>query len=140
MMMTLGMFIFELASMPYQELQRRTSWRHAQTERFGARPALQYVGPGEETITVSGVLYGGVIGSYGAIEQIREMADAGDAYTMVSGTGEVLGEWAILSLDEKRSNFFVDGMHRKSDFTIELKRAEDAATQTATETTTAGVA
>ncbi|WKL55998.1 phage tail protein [Asticcacaulis sp. ZE23SCel15] len=109
------------------------SWRHAQTDRFMARPALQYVGPGEETITLSGALFGGVIGNYGAIEQVRELADTGDAYTMVSGTGEVLGEWIILSLEEKRSNFFVDGMHRKADFTIELKRGDDAQSETATE-------
>lgn len=138
MMMSLGMFIFELASLPYQELQRRMSWRHVQTERFMARPALQYVGPGEETITLSGALYGGIIGNYGAIEQIREMAGTGDAYTMVSGTGEVLGEWVVTSLDEKRSIFFVDGMHRKADFTIELKRDEDGETATSTETTTNG--
>lgn len=130
MMMTLGMFIFELASLPYQDLQRKTQWRHPSVARFGARPAMQYVGQGEDTISLSGTLYGGVIGSYGSLAQIRDMADSGDAYTMVSGTGEVMGEWVITSLDEKRSVFFVDGMARKADFTLSLSRAEDIPPET----------
>ena len=46
MMMTLGMFVFEVKSLPYQQLQRASQWRHASQSRVGQRPGYQYLGPG----------------------------------------------------------------------------------------------
>lgn len=54
--MALGMFVFETRSVPYQQLQRRTEWRHASQSRVGERPAYQFVGAGTDTITLSGTL------------------------------------------------------------------------------------
>lgn len=125
MMMALDLFVFELASLPYQELARRLEWRHAQAERFGARPASQYVGPGASKITLSGALYPGEIGSWSALSTIEQMADTGDAFLLTSGSGFVLGEFFIRSLDVRESVFFVDGVARKADFTLELERAAD---------------
>nr|WP_308417184.1 phage tail protein [Chitiniphilus shinanonensis] len=51
MMMALGMFVFGLRSVPYQALQRQLAWRHASTARVGLRPARQYLGKDDETIT-----------------------------------------------------------------------------------------
>ena len=53
-MMTLGTFVFSLPTLAYQQLQRQNEWRHPSSERVKARPAYQYVGPGEETIQLSG--------------------------------------------------------------------------------------
>ena len=33
-LLTLGMFLFGMGTMAYSDLQRRTGWRHAATERF----------------------------------------------------------------------------------------------------------
>ena len=48
MLMALGMFVFETRSVPYQQLQRNSAWRHAAQSRVGARPAYQYLGPGSD--------------------------------------------------------------------------------------------
>ncbi|MDC7683265.1 phage tail protein [Asticcacaulis sp. BYS171W] len=124
MMMALDLFVFELASLPYQELAKRLEWRHAQAERFGARPASQFVGPGAHKVTLSGALYPGEVGSWSALSTIEAMADTGEAYLLISGTGVVLGEFFIRSLDTRESIFFVDGVARKADFTLELERSE----------------
>jgi hypothetical protein len=124
MMMALDMFAFEIGTLPYQELQRKWAWRHAQSDRFGALPAAQFVGPGPESISLTGSLIPGEgIGSYTALKTLVEMADTGEAYSLVSGVGEVLGDYFIRSIDQTQSLFFVDGMARKSDFTVELERA-----------------
>jgi len=124
MMLALDMFAFEIGTLPYQELARDWSWRHGQSERYGALPASQYVGPGAEKISLSGALIPGEgIGRYSAIETIRELADTGDAYPLVSGTGEVFGDYIIRSLKLTQTLFFVDGLARKSDFSLELERA-----------------
>lgn len=124
MMLALDMFAFEIGTLPYQELKRKWEWRHAQSDRFGALPAAQFVGPGPETVSLSGALIPGEhIGSYSAIETLRELADTGDAYSLVSGIGEVLGDFFIRSIDTTQSLFFVDGVARKADFSLELERA-----------------
>jgi phage protein U len=133
-MMTLGMFIFERATLPFQDQQRRTNWRHASVERFGARAATQFVGPGDDNITLSGALYGGVIGKYSSLDTLRDMADTGEAYTLLKGTGEVIGQFVIAGLDEKSQAFFVDGAPRRIDFTVELKRVEDLPAPTESDT------
>ncbi|MFT4091329.1 MAG: phage tail protein [Asticcacaulis sp.] len=122
MMMSLGEFIFEIDSLPYQELARRSEWRHATAERFGLRASAQYVGPGADKITLTGALFPGEIGSWGAIETLSSMAATGGAFGLVAGTGEILGDWFIRSLDQRHSLFFIDGVARKADFTLELER------------------
>ena len=39
MMMALGMFVFSLETLAYQELQRQTDWRHPSSPRVGVQPA-----------------------------------------------------------------------------------------------------
>ena len=126
MMMSLGLFVFEIGTLPYQELSRSQSWRHATVDRFNALPASQFTGPGEDSITLTGALYPGLAGSYSALDTIRAMADAGDDYVLLDGLGNVLGNWFIPSLETKASVFFVDGVARKADFTLALKRAPDS--------------
>jgi len=124
-MLCLDMFAFQIGTLPYQELRRRFEWRFAEGERFGVRPATQFLGPGAESVELAGALYPGEgIGAYSSIDTIREMADKGDGYTLTSGTGEVWGVFTIRSLDLSQSLFFVDGAARKSDFTLSLARAD----------------
>lgn len=56
MMMALGLFVFSLSTLPYQELQRKRGWRYASNNRVGKRPARQFAGEDDETIQLSGVL------------------------------------------------------------------------------------
>ena len=122
---TLGMFVFETGTLPFASLDRQTDWRYAQAERFDARAATQFIGQGEDKITLAGVLVGGQIGDYAALTRIRSMADAGESYPLVDGIGRVLGNWFIRSLKETQTLFFVDGVQRKSDFSLDLERASE---------------
>lgn len=122
MLMSLGMFGFELPTLPFQELTKKTEWRHGSTERFGARPASQYLGPGADSVSLSGVLLPGVAGAFGSLDTLKGMGDQGEAFPLVDGTGRVHGAYTILSIDERQSHFIEGGVPRKTDFTIELRR------------------
>jgi phage protein U len=122
MLASLGLFVFELASMPFGEQQRRRDWRHEAAKRVGARDSAQFVGPGDDLITLSGILAPEAIGSYGSIDTLVEMADEGEIYTFVDGTGRVLGEYAILALDTRSKHLMVDGVPRMVDFGLDLRR------------------
>lgn len=125
MMLALEDFIFEIGTLPYQQLQQATSWKFAKAERFGLRDAVQFVGPGDDKITLTGALFPGFAGAFSSMEQIRTMGDKGLGYTLTSGTGDVMGQWRILSFNVNSSEFLIDGVARKADFTLELERVDD---------------
>ena len=122
MLAALGPFVFEAASFPFAELSRRTDWRHGKADRFGARAAAQFLGPGEDRLQLPGCLMPEVAGSFAAIDTLRAMADAGEAYPFVDGTGRVWGEYVIVGMDETRRHMLVDGTPRAVDFTLDLDR------------------
>lgn len=125
MMMALGMFVFSLHTLAYQELQRQTEWRHPSTSRVGARPARQYIGPGEDTISLPGVLLPQLAGSRLSLDVLREMAGTGRAWVLVDGTGRVYGAWIIDRIIEGQSLFFRDGAPRRIEFTVSLARVDE---------------
>jgi|GEM_PF-198803 len=124
-MMCLGQFVFELKSAPYQSLQRQMGWRHPSNARVGLRPARQFIGPDDESITVSGVLLPELAGNFLSLDELRDMADDGEAYVLVDGRGQLYGRWVIESLDETQTVFFRDGVPRKIEFSLALKRVDD---------------
>lgn len=129
MMLSLGLFIFSLSTLPYQDFARRTDWKHARTSRVGARDASQFTGPGSDTLQLKGYIapeFAGpnMTGDSTSLDTLREMAASGDAFPLVDGTGRVLGAWVIDSIDEGQSLFFANGQPRRIDFTIDLHQVE----------------
>lgn len=125
MMLALGMFVFSLSTAAYQELQRQTDWRHASNSRIGAAPARQFVGRGEDAITLPGVILPELAGSPLSLDSLRLMANTGKAWPMVEGSGRIYGLWIIDSLSETKTFFFRDGTPRRIEFTLSLKRIDD---------------
>jgi len=125
MMMALGMFVFSLETLAYQEFQRQTDWRHGSTSRIGTNPARQYLGRGEDSITLPGVLLPALAGSPLSLDTLRMMADTGKAWPLVQGDGRIFGLWVIESLSETRTLFFRDGAARRIEFNLKLSRIDD---------------
>ncbi|WP_460355382.1 MULTISPECIES: phage tail protein [unclassified Pseudomonas] len=125
MMMALGMFIFSLESLAYQELQRQTEWRHSSTSRIGTNPSRQFLGRGEDSISMPGILLPALAGTPLSLDTLRAMADTGKAWPLIEGTGRILGIWVIDNITENKTLFFSDGAARRIEFTIALKRIDD---------------
>lgn len=128
MMMALGVMVFTMATIPYQQLQRTTSWRHASQSRIGQRAASQFLGEGDDSITLSGMLLPEVSGGRTSMFVLRLMADSGKAWPLIEGTGKIYGFWVVESIDETSSTFFRDGMEQQIDFTIKLKHVDSPIT------------
>lgn len=124
-MMTLGQFVFNLNTVPYQEMQHSAGWRHPSSSRVGLRPGYQFIGPDEETVTLSGVLLPTFTGGQSSLDELRAMADTGKAWPLIDGTGTLYGLFVIEKLDQTRSEFFSDGAARRIEFTLNLKRVDD---------------
>jgi phage protein U len=125
MMMTLGFFVFSRLTVPYQTSQHEMVWRHPTNSRVGARPSAQFLGVGDETLTLSGVLVPEITGGELSLDALRKMADTGKAYPLIEGRGTVTGFFVIEKISKGRSEFFSDGAARKIEFTIELKRVDE---------------
>ncbi len=125
MMMALGLYVFGLRTIPYQQLQRQIQWRHPSVSRVGRRPARQYTGPGDDTITLSGVLYPEITGGKISLAALRSMADEGKAWPLIEGTGLFYGLFVIEELSQTDSVFFADGAPRKIEFSLKLTRVDD---------------
>ena len=123
----LGTYRFSLATVAYQSLRRTTEHRWERQDRLGRRPALQYVGPGAETIDLEGVIYPHFKGGLGQIETMRVEAGKGEPLLMVDGLGFIHGDWCILRIVEGQRDFFSDGAPRAQTFELALEAyGEDA--------------
>ena len=87
-MMALGQFTFGLDTLAYQDLDRQTAWRHASNSRVGDRPARQFVGAGDDTITLTGVLAPEFKGSAQSLDTLRTMAWDNGLRRVLTGNGE----------------------------------------------------
>lgn len=124
-MLALGMFVFSLSTLAYQELQRQTEWRHPSSSRVGAAPARQFIGRGDDSITLPGIIFPELAGTTLSLDALRLMANTGKAWPMIEGTGRIYGLWVIESLSETKTVFFRDGTARRIEFTLSLKRIDD---------------
>lgn len=125
MLMCYGLFVFSINTLTYQTLDRSTQWRHATNNRVGARPASQFVGQGDDKITLAGWIASDLPGEAVSLDIIRAMGDTGQPSVMVGGTGRVFGLWVIEELGENHSLFYPNGKARRIEFTLTLRRVDD---------------
>lgn len=126
MMMTLGLFVFMLKTVPYQELQFQRSWRFPANNRVGVRPSLQYLGPDNDTLTLSGVLLPEITGGRLSLLALEKIAELGRAWPLIEGSGTIYGMFVIESLSQTKAEFFNDGACRRIEFTLTLKRNDES--------------
>lgn len=122
MMLVLGMFVFERRTLPFQTLKRSSSYSYAKNSRVGIRDSYQFVGEGEESITVGGTLYPELTGGTLSCAMLRQMAGLGYPWPLLDGSGMIYGLYVITNVEENGSEYFPDGTPRKIDFTLKLER------------------
>jgi len=71
MLLTLGEFVFWALGTPFTSIERDTKWRVSPHKRVGQRPLLQFVGPDDDRITISGTLYPQLTDGPASIEELR---------------------------------------------------------------------
>ena len=123
-MMALGTYRFALDTAAYQQLSRQTDYSWHEQERVGKDPLLQFTGVITNQITLQGTILPEFRGGYRQLDQIRNQAGRGISLSFITGTGRYLGQWAITSIGETQEVFWANGVPRKIDFQLTLKRYE----------------
>ena len=119
-LMALGDYRFSIDTAAYEELTRTTEYRWARQDRIGRHPARQYLGPGDDTISLRGAVLSTYRGGTGQVDAMREEAGKGEPLRLVSGTGTVFGLWAILRIRETGRVFVEGGVPRQVGFELRL--------------------
>lgn len=125
-LLMLGGFKFSLNTAVFQEVQRTTSFRWPAQERVGRLDALQFTGPGEDSVTLPGTVYPDFRGGYAQIDALRKIASHGKPVRLISASGAMLGMWVIERVDETATSFKPDGTPRRQDFTVTIRKFSDA--------------
>lgn len=120
-LLALGSYRFSVSTGGYQKLQRSTNWRWPETHRIGVKPGLQYVGPGDDTISLDGTIYPHYRGGLRQIDHMRAQAGLGQPLALTTGFGRYLGMFAITKIKEDQTYLMSDGAPRKITFDIDLK-------------------
>lgn len=128
MMMVLGLYVFMLRTVPYQELQYQRNWRHATNSRVNRRPSTQFLGPDNDTLTLSGVLLPEITGGRLSLLALEQMAEQGKAWPLIEGSGTIYGMFVIENLSQTKTEFFAGGEARRIEFSLTLKRVDESLT------------
>ena len=120
-MLGLGEFRFEIATLAYQKFSLSQSWRWQEPARIHRDPALQFVGRNIGEIELDGVIYPSFKGGLAQVEAMRALADVGKPLQLVDGLGRIWGAWVITEISDTRTVFADDGQARRIEFRIKLK-------------------
>lgn len=126
-MMKLGTFTFKVNLAVYNQFRRTTSYRWPAQERVNRIANRQFVGPGEETVTLSGVFYPQMTGRYAVMDDLRTLAAQGKPQLLTGGTGHVFGYFVIERVEDSASVFLKQGIPKQVEFTVELQKYGDKA-------------
>lgn len=129
MMMVLGLYVFMLRTVPYQELQYQRNWRHATNSRVNRCPSTQFLGPDNDTLTLSGVLLPEITGGRLSLLALEQMAEQGKAWPLIEGSGTIYGMFVIENLSQTKTEFFAGGEARRIEFSLTLKRVDESMTE-----------
>ncbi|EHW2951318.1 TPA: phage tail protein [Escherichia coli] len=125
MMMIFGMFVFELKTLPHQQIQQSKTWRHVKNERINRSAAWQYIGAGDDQITLSGMLYPEITGGEVSLTQLNTQAYTGCPWPLIDGTGQIYGMYVITGLQTTRSELDRYGKAKKIEFSISFQRCDE---------------
>ena len=125
----LGEFLFDISTLTYDELRRKSSVRWAKQKIVGGDERLQAVGRDNDTIRLSGTFYpqvaaivAGDVGTK-SLDDLRAVMKEMQPLLMTSASGHSLGYWVIEDLNADNSHYAAGTGHtpRRQRFNIKLR-------------------
>lgn len=126
MMMSLGLFVFKLNTLPYQTLGRIVNYNWQENTRIGQRPVSQFLGLGKESVKLSGLLLPEVTGGISYLQTLEAMAESGRAWPLIEGSGTIYGMFIIESMTHDNTQINSNGQARSINFSVNLKRVDES--------------
>lgn len=120
-----GGFEFKLDTAGLETFGRQSTYRWPVQERIERPVALQFVGEGENTISVAGYIHPHFKGTATELDKLRKIAEEGKPKIMTTGTGKVLGKYVCTDIKDDFSSMLDDLRPRRVDYTVTFKKYFD---------------
>lgn len=104
-------------------MERTWETPRARLDVVGRRAVKQWMGPGDETLRLSGSIWPEIqLPGLFKIDDIGAMANTGQALPFALATGQYLGMWGIANTTKSSGEFMHFGFPGEITFEIELER------------------
>lgn len=91
---------------------------------IGGLAPSEFMGEGEDRITLAGRLIPSKIGGMSELERAHAMRRAGTRFPLMRGDGRRLGTFAITRIGERHTDLMADGVGFVVEHTIAMRRAQ----------------
>lgn len=118
----LGNLTFKAHDLQLNRLKRSFNYSFAQQDPLGANAIYQATGGIEKSLNQDCIF---LPGQGQAFKDLKALGAQKKALTMVLGTGEVIGEVLIISLDLSGSHFFNNGQALQQSLSLSLVKVGD---------------
>lgn len=112
-------FVFLVSGTAYNQLKRSSSYSWAKVERFHQLPARQAVGPGDDSMTLSGKIVTERSG-VGELSRLRALMAKGEPVQLCDSLGQVHGKWCLEQVDETQSKILSNGLPQLQTFSVKM--------------------
>lgn len=129
----------------FDSLQRDTNFTWPAQQRVNRDPAHQFTGPGEDNVTIDGILYPHLFGGQSTLEQLRALGRAGAPHPLIRYTTNVgftaagpspdgayiaaayvlPSTWVLKRVQHKETFINSQGKTDRIEFTLEFSRYGD---------------
>jgi len=125
-MMALGDLRFSIKTASYDTFRRRITFNWESGKRLGNHESMQFTGYENETVNLKGTIFPVNSGKKGLeyVEEIKREGAKGEPLLLVDGLGNSHGKWVILTIGESKSNLLKDGLGKKIEFDLAIKKYE----------------
>lgn len=121
-LMMLGGFPFMVGTAAHQSLKKTNQYRWAKQDRLFREQALQFMGPGEDSVEMEGYLFAHWTSSSRPIARLRALAADGQPLELIDSFGEIHGLYVIESVNETGTELDRSGQARMIEFRLALSR------------------
>ncbi|MBG6247347.1 MULTISPECIES: phage tail protein [Symbiopectobacterium] len=125
MMMVYGLLVFELKTLPHQQLRQSKQCRHVKNERINRSAKWQYIGAGEDQITLDGILYPEITGGEMSLTALNTQAYSGRPWPLIEGTGQIYGMYVLTGMQTTRTELDRYGKAKKIAFSLSFQRCDE---------------
>ncbi|HWW46533.1 MAG TPA: phage tail protein [Xanthobacteraceae bacterium] len=122
MLYSLGPLVVEVAPFNAHEVDRRHAADFAAKELLGRRKSREFVGTGDEVISLRGRLYPHKLGGLEDLALLNEMRESGVPQFLLRGDGLPMGWFLVERVQERSRHLDGRGVGQEIDVEIELVR------------------
>ena len=128
MLISIGPYTFEINRIAFENMTKNTSYGWQKVQRIGNNPTFQAAEKWSEEIELKGLVFTKQASSFflldgmRLIDSLNSLAKRMTPQLVITGYGQKLGYFIILSVSEDRSTFLPAGEFLKQSYTVKLAR------------------